>query len=83
MTTDAKDGSFPSLLGDRPKEVSMSLTQWGHVTGFYTGEEITTPLFIDVAVDEDEAVLTEWWPVIGDQAFVTKAWVSRIRDPLH
>ncbi|KAL8201739.1 hypothetical protein R6Q57_010886 [Mikania cordata] len=65
------------------QEVRMSLTQWGIATGFYTREEVSIPLFLDVAVDEDEAVLIEWWPVIGDAPFVNKARVSRIRDPLH
>ncbi|KAL8192567.1 hypothetical protein R6Q57_027752 [Mikania cordata] len=65
------------------QEVCMSLTQWGIAIGFYTREEVTTPLFLDAAVDEDEAVLTDWWPVIGDAPFVNKARVSRIRDPLH
>ncbi|KAL8211337.1 hypothetical protein R6Q57_005774 [Mikania cordata] len=39
--------------------------------------------FMWTQVDEDGAVLTEWWPVIGDAPFVNMVRVSRIRDPLH
>ncbi|KAL8188969.1 hypothetical protein R6Q57_029489 [Mikania cordata] len=60
-----------------------SLTQWGIATGFYTQEEVNTTLFLDASLDEDEAVLIDWWPVIGDEPFVNKARASRIRDPLH
>ncbi|KAD6794448.1 hypothetical protein E3N88_05344 [Mikania micrantha] len=65
------------------QDVEMSLTQWGIATGFYTRDGVTTPLFLDASLEEDEAVLIDWWPVIGDDPFVNKAPVSRIRDPLH
>ncbi|KAD6794855.1 hypothetical protein E3N88_05751 [Mikania micrantha] len=65
------------------QDVQMSLTQWGIATGFYTRDEVTTPLFVDAAIEEDAAVLVDWWPVIGDEPFVNKARASSIRDPLH
>ncbi|KAD4179011.1 hypothetical protein E3N88_27602 [Mikania micrantha] len=65
------------------QDVQMSLTQWGIATRFYTRDEVTTPLFLDASLEEDEAVLIDWWPVIGDEPFFNKARVSRIRDPLH
>ncbi|KAL8254456.1 hypothetical protein R6Q59_032677 [Mikania micrantha] len=65
------------------QDVQMSLTQWGIATGFYTRDEVTTPLFVDAALEEDEAVLVDWWSVIGDEPFVNKARASSIRDPLH
>ncbi|KAL8269141.1 hypothetical protein R6Q59_000453 [Mikania micrantha] len=60
-----------------------TLPIWGALLGFYSQEEVTTPMFLDAHIREDEAVLAEWWPQIGDEAFITKARVSRIRDPLH
>ncbi|KAL8263813.1 hypothetical protein R6Q59_021943 [Mikania micrantha] len=37
------------------QDVEMSLTQWGIATGFYTRDEVTTPLFLDASLEEDEA----------------------------
>ncbi|KAL8246518.1 hypothetical protein R6Q59_007734 [Mikania micrantha] len=65
------------------QDVQMSFTQWGIATGFYTQDEVTTPLFVDAALEEDEAVLVDWCSVIGDEPFVNKAHASSIRDPLH
>ncbi|KAL8196798.1 hypothetical protein R6Q57_024452 [Mikania cordata] len=65
------------------QEVRLSLTQWGIAIGFYTRDEVTTPLFLDAAVYEDEAVFTKWGSAIADARFVNKARVSRIHYPLH
>ncbi|KAL8252350.1 hypothetical protein R6Q59_036043 [Mikania micrantha] len=58
------------------QDVRMSLTQWGIATGFYTRDEVTTPLFLDASLEEDEAVLIDWWLVIGDEFFVNKESVA-------
>ncbi|KAD4385238.1 hypothetical protein E3N88_25406 [Mikania micrantha] len=50
--------------------------------GLYTEEETHMPIYTTAIHTADDAVVSAWWPRIGDDAFVRSARVTRIRDPL-
>ncbi|KAL8226877.1 hypothetical protein R6Q57_016709 [Mikania cordata] len=60
----------------------MSLAEFGNALGLYTEEELTLPIYTSAIHTADDAVVSAWWPRIGDEPFVRAAWVTRIRDPL-
>ncbi|KAL8214024.1 hypothetical protein R6Q57_003473 [Mikania cordata] len=77
--------------GPHPSEVSfrlcgfayeMSLAKFGNALGLYTEEELTMPIYTMAIHTADDAVVSAWWPRIGDEPFVRAARVTRIRDPL-
>ncbi|KAC9203421.1 hypothetical protein E3N88_46196 [Mikania micrantha] len=81
------DGCWRWAVSRRIERSSSRCSDVPHSVGdcnriLYTGGGYY-PLFLDASLDEDEAVLIDWWPVIGDEPFVNKARVSRICDPLH
>ncbi|KAL8209755.1 hypothetical protein R6Q57_006487 [Mikania cordata] len=74
-----------------PKEISfrlcgesydMSLREFAIVSGLYTEEETHMPIYTTAISTADDAVVSAWWPRIGDEPFVRAARVTRIRDPL-
>ncbi|KAD7117782.1 hypothetical protein E3N88_05050 [Mikania micrantha] len=60
----------------------LSLAEFGSVLGLYTEEETHMPIYTTAIHTVDDAVVSAWWPRIGDDAFVRCARVTRIRDPL-
>ncbi|KAL8244893.1 hypothetical protein R6Q59_011151 [Mikania micrantha] len=60
----------------------LSLAEFGSVLGLYTEEETHMPIYTTAIHTADDAVVSAWWPRIGDDAFVRSARVTRIRDPL-
>ncbi|KAL8244508.1 hypothetical protein R6Q59_010766 [Mikania micrantha] len=56
--------------------------EFGSVLGLYTEEETHMPIYTTAIHTADDAVVSAWWPRIGDDAFDRSAWVTRIRDPL-
>ncbi|KAL8231392.1 hypothetical protein R6Q57_001170 [Mikania cordata] len=67
------------LCGDA---YAMSLAEFGHALGLYTQEELQMPIYTSAIHTADDAVVSAWWPRIGDKPFVRAARVTRIRDPL-
>ncbi|KAL8226537.1 hypothetical protein R6Q57_016369 [Mikania cordata] len=67
------------LCGDA---YAMSLAEFGNALGLYTEEELTMPIYTSAIHTADDAVVSAWWPRIGDEPFVRAARVTRIRDPL-
>ncbi|KAL8200559.1 hypothetical protein R6Q57_011898 [Mikania cordata] len=67
------------LCGDA---YTMSLAEFGHALGLYTQEELQMPIYTSAIHTADDAVVSAWWPRIGDEPFVRAARVTRIRDPL-
>ncbi|KAL8258783.1 hypothetical protein R6Q59_026736 [Mikania micrantha] len=60
----------------------LSLAEFGSVLGLYSEEETHMPIYTTAIHTADDAVVSAWWPRIGDNAFVRSAQVTRIRDPL-
>ncbi|KAL8247033.1 hypothetical protein R6Q59_008249 [Mikania micrantha] len=60
----------------------LSLAEFGSVLGLYTEEETQMPIYTTAIHTADDAVVSAWWPQIGDDAFDRSARVTRIRDPL-
>ncbi|KAL8196486.1 hypothetical protein R6Q57_024781 [Mikania cordata] len=60
----------------------LSLAEFGSVLGLYTEEETQMPIYTTAIHTADDAVVSAWWPQIGDEPFVRAARVTRIRDPL-
>ncbi|KAL8218820.1 hypothetical protein R6Q57_022193 [Mikania cordata] len=61
---------------------AMSLAEFGNALGLYTEEELEMPIYTSAIHTADDAVVSAWWPRIGDEPFVRAARVTRIRDPL-
>ncbi|KAL8218159.1 hypothetical protein R6Q57_021532 [Mikania cordata] len=61
---------------------AMSLAEFGNALGLYTEEELKMPIYTSAIHTADDAVVSAWWPRIGDDPFVRAARVTRIRDPL-
>ncbi|KAL8196526.1 hypothetical protein R6Q57_024821 [Mikania cordata] len=59
----------------------MSLAEFENAIGLYTEEEWTMPIYTSAIHTADDAVVSAWWPRIGDEPFVRAARVTRIRDP--
>ncbi|KAL8214659.1 hypothetical protein R6Q57_004108 [Mikania cordata] len=60
----------------------MSLAEFGNALGLYTEEELMMPIYTSAIHTADDAVVSAWWPSIGDEPFVRATQVTRIRDPL-
>ncbi|KAD2080478.1 hypothetical protein E3N88_41875 [Mikania micrantha] len=60
----------------------LSLAEFGSVLGLYTEEETQMPIYTTAIHTADDAVVSAWWPRIGDELFFRSARVTRIRDPL-
>ncbi|KAL8206008.1 hypothetical protein R6Q57_009559 [Mikania cordata] len=60
----------------------MSLREFAIVFGLYTEEETHMPIYTTAISSADDAVVSAWWPRIGDEPFVRAARATRIRDPL-
>ncbi|KAL8218525.1 hypothetical protein R6Q57_021898 [Mikania cordata] len=60
----------------------LSLTEFASVLGLYTEQETHMPIYTTAIHTADYAVVSAWWPRIGDEQFVRSARVTRIRDPL-
>ncbi|KAL8210150.1 hypothetical protein R6Q57_006882 [Mikania cordata] len=60
----------------------MSLAEFGNALGLYTEEELTMAIYTSAIYTADDAVVSAWWPRIGDEPFVRAARVTRRRDPL-
>ncbi|KAL8196706.1 hypothetical protein R6Q57_024583 [Mikania cordata] len=56
--------------------------EFGSVLGLYTEEETHMTIYTTAIHTADDAVVSAWWPRIGDGSFVRSARVTRIRDPL-
>ncbi|KAL8205471.1 hypothetical protein R6Q57_009022 [Mikania cordata] len=61
---------------------AMSLAEFGNALGLYTEEELEMPIYTSAIHTADDAVVSAWWPQIGDEPFVQAARVTHIRDPL-
>ncbi|KAL8223693.1 hypothetical protein R6Q57_019168 [Mikania cordata] len=61
---------------------AMSLAEFGNALGLYTEEELEMPIYTSAIHTADDAVVSAWWPRIGDEPFVRAARVTRICDPL-
>ncbi|KAL8223930.1 hypothetical protein R6Q57_019405 [Mikania cordata] len=61
---------------------AMFLAEFGNALGLYTEEELQMPIYTSAIHTADDAVVSAWWPRIGDEPFVRAARVTRIRDPL-
>ncbi|KAL8251074.1 hypothetical protein R6Q59_034767 [Mikania micrantha] len=59
----------------------MSLREFTVVTGLYTEAETRMLIYTTAIYTADNAVVSTWWPRIGDEPFVCNARVTRIRDP--
>ncbi|KAL8196522.1 hypothetical protein R6Q57_024817 [Mikania cordata] len=59
----------------------MSLREFAIVVGLYTEEETHMTIYTTTIHTADDAVISAWWPRIGDEPFVRAARVTRIRDP--
>ncbi|KAL8231334.1 hypothetical protein R6Q57_001112 [Mikania cordata] len=77
--------------GAQPSEISfrlygftyeLSLAEFGNVLGLYTEQELTMPIYTKAIHTADDAVVSAWWPRIGNESLVRAARVTRIRDPL-
>ncbi|KAL8231091.1 hypothetical protein R6Q57_000869 [Mikania cordata] len=60
----------------------LSLAEFGSALGLYTEQELHMPIYTTAIHTADDAVISAWWPRIGDEPFVRAARVTRIRDPL-
>ncbi|KAL8223757.1 hypothetical protein R6Q57_019232 [Mikania cordata] len=60
----------------------LSLAEFGSALGLYTEQELEMPIYTTAIHTADDAVVSFWWPRIGDESFVRAARVTRIRDPL-
>ncbi|KAL8227359.1 hypothetical protein R6Q57_017191 [Mikania cordata] len=60
----------------------LSLAEFGSALGLYTEQELQMPIYTTVIHTADDAVISAWWPRIGDEPFVRAARVTRIRDLL-
>ncbi|KAD6455165.1 hypothetical protein E3N88_09871 [Mikania micrantha] len=60
----------------------LSLAEFASVLGLYTEQETHMPIYTTAIHTADDAVVSAWWPRIGDEPFVRSARVTRIRDPL-
>ncbi|KAL8224426.1 hypothetical protein R6Q57_019901 [Mikania cordata] len=60
----------------------LSLAEFGSALGLYTEQELEMPIYTTAIHTADDAVVSAWWPRIGDESFVRAARVTRIRDPL-
>ncbi|KAL8209737.1 hypothetical protein R6Q57_006469 [Mikania cordata] len=61
---------------------SMSLREFVIVSGMYTEQETHMSIYTTAISTADDAVVSAWWPRIGNEPFVRAARVTRIRDPL-
>ncbi|KAL8217275.1 hypothetical protein R6Q57_024112 [Mikania cordata] len=82
---------YQPQAGAQPSEISfrlcgfayeLSLAEFGNALGLYTEQELTMPIYTTVIHTAGDAVVSAWWPRIGDEPFVRAARVTRIRDPL-
>ncbi|KAL8242011.1 hypothetical protein R6Q59_012313 [Mikania micrantha] len=60
----------------------LSSAEFGSVLGLYTEEETHMPIYTTAIHTADGAVVSAWWPRIGDDAFDRSARVTRIHDSL-
>ncbi|KAL8226980.1 hypothetical protein R6Q57_016812 [Mikania cordata] len=60
----------------------LSLAEFRSVLGLYTEEETQMSIYTTTIHTADDAIVSAWWPRIGDEPFVRAARVTRIRDPL-
>ncbi|KAL8231976.1 hypothetical protein R6Q57_001754 [Mikania cordata] len=60
----------------------LSLAEFGSVLGLYTKDETQMPIYTTAIHTADDAVVSAWWPRIGDEPFVPSARVTHIRDSL-
>ncbi|KAL8209300.1 hypothetical protein R6Q57_006032 [Mikania cordata] len=60
----------------------MSLREFAIVTGLYSEAETDMPIYTTAISTADHAVISAWWPRIGDEQFVRSSRVTRIRHPL-
>ncbi|KAL8200443.1 hypothetical protein R6Q57_011782 [Mikania cordata] len=56
--------------------------EFASVTGLYTEEETHMPIYTTAIHTADDAVVSAWWPRIGDDPFVRSARDTRIHDSL-
>ncbi|KAL8218178.1 hypothetical protein R6Q57_021551 [Mikania cordata] len=82
---------FQPQAGPQQSEISfrlcgfpyhLSLAEFGSVPGLYIEEETQMPIYTTAIHTADDAVVSAWWPRIGDEPFVRAARVTRILDPL-
>ncbi|KAL8201965.1 hypothetical protein R6Q57_011112 [Mikania cordata] len=82
---------YQPQAGPQPSEISfrlcgfaydLSLAEFGSALGLYTEQELQMPIYTTAIHTADDAVVSAWWPRIGDEPFVQVARVTRIRDPL-
>ncbi|KAL8232043.1 hypothetical protein R6Q57_001821 [Mikania cordata] len=60
----------------------LSLAEFGSALGLYTEQELEMLIYTTAIHTAEDAVVSAWWPRIGDEPFVRAARVTRIRDPL-
>ncbi|KAL8196308.1 hypothetical protein R6Q57_025308 [Mikania cordata] len=48
----------------------LSLVEFGSVLGLYTEEETQMPIYTTAIHTADDAIVSAWWPRIGDEPFV-------------
>ncbi|KAL8231398.1 hypothetical protein R6Q57_001176 [Mikania cordata] len=60
----------------------LYLAEFGSALGLYTEQELEMPIYTTAIHTADDAIVSAWWPRIGDEPFVRAARVTRIRDPL-
>ncbi|KAL8217788.1 hypothetical protein R6Q57_021161 [Mikania cordata] len=86
-----RDPDYQPQAGPQQSEISfrlcrfayhLSLAEFGSVLGLYTEQEVQMPIYTTAIHTADDAVVSAWWPRIGDEPFVRAARVTRIRDPL-
>ncbi|KAL8208339.1 hypothetical protein R6Q57_007751 [Mikania cordata] len=74
---------FLSTFMYRPQGPDFqSQPEFASVLGLYTEQETHMPIYTTAIHTADDAVVSAWWPRIGDEPFVRCARVTRIRDPL-
>ncbi|KAL8200301.1 hypothetical protein R6Q57_011640 [Mikania cordata] len=82
---------YQPQAGAQPSEISfrlcgfayeLFLAEFGNALGLYTEQELTMPIYTTAIHTADDAVVSAWWPRIGDEPFVRAARVTLIRDPL-
>ncbi|KAL8216416.1 hypothetical protein R6Q57_023253 [Mikania cordata] len=62
--------------------VPLIFAEFASVLGLYTEQETHMPIYTRTIHTADDAVVSAWWPRIGDEPFVRSTRVTRIRDPL-
>ncbi|KAL8227649.1 hypothetical protein R6Q57_015233 [Mikania cordata] len=67
---------YQPQAGAQPSEISfrlcgfayeLSLAEFGNALGLYTEQELTMPIYTTAIHTADDAVVSAWWPRIGDE----------------